>query len=559
MPAGTPAALLSATSAEEVHLVFPESVHDELGRVLFPDDQQHPFSDKYERGAFCVVSRSTGVRRVSYLVREVVPPRSPDDLAVAPRRSGDDTKTSDPSGLRGLLSGGERDGPVHREAGLVFSEEYHHRAIRRARALGGGLLRVHTHPGAVTPSPVDRRSARRVFDEDTDRLPGGAPLFAAITNSDGSWSARVYEFGSAPEPYVTPVTAVRVAGPRFRKIETTDSPAGPAGARGEHGGEAHDSTIQLWGEEGQRLLAGLRVGLVGCGGVGALLAAHLPRLGVGELVLVDFDRLEAANANRAAGATRMDIRQSRLKTHVAQREAHRAAPSSDFETTVVDGSVVEEEPAYAAVPPLLDCDVIVAAVDAARPRKVLDHLATAHCIPVLSGGSRLHVDDDGALRQEAKIQTSVTGPGFACFWCQRVWRSEDVEEELEHPRFRGEQRYVEGGVDPDELPRSPSVIGINSVVAGPLQHRLTALTLRIGARVVGTHRVQVRGLDAHWPYGEIGRCEQDDCGRPPVAVGDQHRLPLGTDLTMRHERDDIPMPETIRIDSLRAEEILNGG
>lgn len=532
MPVGTPTPLLSAASAGEVHLVFPERVYGELLRQLFPRDEAHPFFEKFERGAFCVVARSTGVRRVSYLVREVVPPSSPEDLTFC-------SCDSD-------------------EAGFRFGKEYHHRAIRRAREMQGGLLRVHTHPGGVTPSPVDRRSARSVFEGDADRLPGGAPLLAAITNERGAWSGRVYEFGRASEPYVTPVTAVRVAGPRFRKIETPDSPGGPAGARGELVREAHDSTVQLWGEEGQRILAGLRIGLVGCGGVGSLLATQLPRLGVGGLVLVDFDRLEEANANRAVGATVMDVRQSRLKTHVAQREAHRAATVSDFETTVVDGSVVEEDPGYAAVPSLLDCDVILAAVDAARPRKVLDHLATAHGIPTLSGGSRLHVNEDGTLRREAKIQTSVTGPGFACFRCQRVWRAEDVEEELENPRFRGEQRYVQGGVDPGDLPRSPSVIGINSIVAGLLQHRLTALVLRMGARVVGTHRLHMQDLDVRWPYGSTGHCVVESCGRPPVAAGDRHRLPIGTDLSMRHARDDIPMPDTLTIDRSRAQDILDG-
>lgn len=557
MPVGTPAALLSATSVDEVHLVFPEQVHAELERVLFPANEEHPFFGKYERGAFCVVCRSTGLRRVSYVVRDVVHPRSGDDLAV-PRRgwSGQEDAATKLTASRNSQLGRSGTDSDRFEAGLRFSKRYHHRAIQRAKELGGGLLRVHTHPGGVTPSDVDRRSARRIFDDDADRLPAGAPLLAAITNGDGAWSGRVYEFGRSAEPHVSPVSAVRIVGPRFRRVETPDSPSRPAGALGNFVGEAHESTIQLWGEEGQRILGGLRVGLVGCGGVGSILATQLPRLGVGELVLVDFDRLEQANANRAVGATVMDVRQSRLKTLVAQREAHRAATSPGFETTVVDGSVVEEDPTFAAVPSLLDCDVIVLAVDAARPRQVVDHLASAHCILAVSGGSRLHVDDGGRLLPEAKIQTSVTGPGFACFRCQRVWRLEDVEEEREHPRFRREQRYIEGGGEPSEPPRSPSVIGINSIVAGLLQHRLTALVLRIGARVVGTHRLGPRDLDTKWFAGS-GSCNVD-CDRPALAAGDLHRLPLGTDLTMRYYRDDIAMPETTTIDTSRADEILAG-
>lgn len=542
MPRGTPAKLLAASSADEVHLVFPEALYGELQSVLFPSDDDHPFAGKHERGAFCVLARSTGVRRVSYLVREVVHPTSPDDLAFGHGGS---------TGAEWFLEGGYNGEGT---TGFRFSREYHGRAVRRAKELEGGLLRVHTHPSGVAPSSVDRRSARRVFVGDTDRLPLGAPLLAAITDGEGRWSARAYEFGNREKPQVTPISAIRIVGPRFEKRKTPASELGPAGAYGKVDTVSHESSVQLWGEHGQSILGGLRVGLVGCGGVGSLLASHLPRLGIGELVLVDFDRLQPGNANRADGATDLDIRQRRLKTRVAQREAHRAATTSRFDTRVIDGSVVEEDPEFAAVPALLDCDVIIAAVDAARPKKVLDHLATTHCLPILTGGSRLHVDDDGVLHHEAKIETSVTGPGFPCFRCQRIWRRRDVEEELEHPRFRGEQGYVQGGVDPEDTLRAPSVIGINSIVAGLIQHRLTALTLGITSRVVGTHRLRPSNLSAKWT-STGGSCGEG-CERPLVAAGDQYPLPLGTDLTMRFEREDIPMPETDTIGGEKAEEIL---
>lgn len=133
------------------------------------------------------------------------------------------------------------------------------------------------------------------------------------------------------------------------------------------------------------------------------------------------------------------MRQNRPKIEVAERVAHDAATAPEFDTTTVDGSVLDDDPEYSAVPDLLDCDLILTAVDAARPRKVLDHLATAHCIPVIDGGSRLHADDDGELQPEAKVEVAVTGPGWPCFKCQRVWRPEDVEYERDNPRFRGER------------------------------------------------------------------------------------------------------------------------
>lgn len=557
MPDGTIVAPQAAVEAEEVHVAIPREVHANLQETLFPADESHPFAGKYERGAFCVVTRSTGTKRVTYLVRDVVKPTSSDDLDVADNQDG----VIDREGGGGIPSphlGGNSDSSEGRWDAhhfLQFGQEYHHRALERARELGGGLMRVHTHPGSVRASAIDMRSAERVFDQDVDRLPPGAPLVDAITNEDGQWSTRVYEFGP-DEVLVTPVTAVRLVGPKFQKLETTDSPLGPAGARGEIDAEEQDSTIQAWGVGGQEVVAGLRVGLVGCGGVGSLLAEGLARLGIGEMVFVDFDRLKPANQNRAGGAKDIDVEQRRLKTLVAEREARAAATAPDFDTTVVDGSVVEDDPEYAAVPELLDCDLIVEAVDAARPRLVLDHIAGAHCIPVISGGSRLYTKDSGMLTHEAKIEVSATGPSWPCFECQRVWRQEDVQFEREYPRFRGERGYVEGGVDPDDEPRSPSVFGINQIVAGLIQRRLMATTLRIGLRVVGTFRLNPLDLSSDW-HSTIG-CE-DGCDRTPIAAGDRYELPTGTDYSMRYEREDIPDPETRTISRERAETLLDGG
>ncbi len=45
-------------------------------------------------------------------------------------------------------------------------------------------------------------------------------------------------------------------------------------------------------------LKGARVGIAGCGGLGSTVAVALARIGVGELLLVDFDVVEPSNINR---------------------------------------------------------------------------------------------------------------------------------------------------------------------------------------------------------------------------------------------------------------------
>jgi hypothetical protein len=552
MPKGTPADWLSAAEADEVHFAFPREVHEDLMDVLFPSEG-HPFHGMGERGAFAVLSKSTGNRRVTYIVEEVVHPESSEDLELTGTLSGNDgsDRDDDGTGRFGSWFGGNSESTntnYDSELGYQFSEEYHERAVERAKARGGGLIRIHTQPGGVRASPIDIESAARVYKADRDRLPVGAPWGAAITNEAGEWSMRVYEDARHDdEPVVTHADRVRIVGPTLDDSALSIQPTRRSASRGEGPSvddKEQDSTIQLWGEADQATLADLRVGVVGCGGVGSILAEHLARLGVGELVFVDFDRLEEANFNRAQGARRIDVRHERLKTEVAERVARRSATAQGFETHIVDGSVVDDDSEYAAVPALLDCDLILSGVDAARPRQVLDAVARAHCIPVIDGGSLLHADDDGVLQPEAKIETAVAGPGWACFNCQRVWTQEDVDYEADHPKFRGERGYVPGGVDPEEdeeATRDPSVIGVNSLVAGLMQRRLLAIVLGSAEGVEGTLRVRVRDVETNW-QSQWG-CDPD-CGAPSVGVGDREELPTGTDWGMRYERDDIPMPET---------------
>lgn len=481
MPKGTPADWLSAADADEVHLAFPREVHDELMNVLFPSED-HPFHGMGERGAFENESdRARGFG--SWL--------------------GGNSKSTDTSHDTGL--------------GYQFSEDYHERAVERAKSRGGGLIRIHTQPGGVRESPIDTDSAARVYKEDRDRLPVSAPWGAAITNDAGEWTMRVYEGARHDDdPIVTHADCVRIVGPTVNGRALSIQPTGRTAQRSADlsvDDNEQDSTIQLWGEADQATHADLRVGIVGCGGVGSILSEHLARLGVGELVFVDFDRLEEANFNRAQGARHIDVRQERLKTEVAERVARRSATTKDFQTYIVDGSVVDDDPEYAAIPALLDCDVILSGVDAARPRQVLGAVARAHCIPVIDGGSLLHADNEGVLEQEAKVETTVAGPGWPCFSCQRVWTQKDVDYEAENPEFRGKRGYVPNGVDPeedDDAAREPAVIGVNAMVAGLMQRRLLAIVLGSADGVEGTLRLQIRDVEAN--CAEEATCPT--CGRP---------------------------------------------
>ncbi len=56
--------------------------------------------------------------------------------------------------------------------------------------------------------------------------------------------------------------------------------------------------IQLWGEETQLSLVDKKVAVIGCGGLGSSVGIALGSSGVGEIYLVDFDRVSFHNIHR---------------------------------------------------------------------------------------------------------------------------------------------------------------------------------------------------------------------------------------------------------------------
>lgn len=79
-----------------------------------------------------------------------------------------------------------------------------------------------------------------------------------------------------------------------------------------------DRAARLFGEPGLHRLMAARVLVIGCGGVGSFAAEALARSGVGELVLVDFDKVCITNSNRQLHAMKGTIGQHKVEV-MAQR------------------------------------------------------------------------------------------------------------------------------------------------------------------------------------------------------------------------------------------------
>jgi hypothetical protein len=165
------------------------------------------------------------------------------------------------------------------------------RAAKAARAEQGTVVVCHSHPvpGPVHSSPLDLDTESELCGRALWGRLAPRPVAALVLGPDGL-DGRLWQDGRS-----RPLDRVRVVGDQIRML--------PPPLGGQVGDEVARQVL-AWGEGGQRGLAAARVAVVGVGGTGSQVAVQLAHLGVGELVLVDPDRVEVTNLSRLVGATR---------------------------------------------------------------------------------------------------------------------------------------------------------------------------------------------------------------------------------------------------------------
>ena len=459
-----------------------------------------------ERGFLATVFTATGLHRRTLILGDIIEPQ-PGDVQWVPAK------------------------------GLVMSHRYYSRAISFVQCVpSAGLLNVHSHPGPRTgmappaPSDPDLASDARELWAVSRALGNGRPVAAAIVAPGGGMSFREYTFrhpSTAAEARqarfghtganIKRANRVRIIGPgvRIRNADPTRRLANE-----DLDLEMTESSALLWGEVGQRILAELTVGVAGLGGVGGMIAEYLARLGVGELVLVDYDRLEKANFNRSQGARRTEAERRAAKISVYRRVTREAATTPNFKVTAFRESVAEN----AGLKPLLDCDVIVGAADDAFARQVLDHGAYAHLIPIIDGGTILRADPATLQFKAGKSQIAAAGPGHPCLECQGVYTQEEATIARESAEWG---RYLE---IEDEKPeakkqvRAPSIICNNGLVASLIGLRLLNIALQlVPSALVGTQRYYVE--DGVLAWSAVKQCKPDCPKASWIGKCDKHYIP----------------------------------
>ena len=413
-----------------------------------------------------------------------------------------------------LVPPGDGERQLHGNAS--FEARYLARAVRLAHAERAGLAFMHSHFG---PGWQDMSAADVVAERDRIAAPAracGLPLVGLTLGVDGAWSARFWiRYGQAFERRWC--DKVRVVGCGLRLTYRDDSLPPP-----ERRPELR-RTIDTWGEAVQRDIARLRIGVVGVGSVGCLVAEALARMGAQHLVLVDADRVERHNLDRLLYAHVDDIGQQ--KTALAARNLRRSATARDFRVDAITHRI-EERPAYAAA---LDCDVLFAAVDRPLPKDVLNHIAYAHCIPVVFGGVFVDRKPGGRLGQAA-WSTVVVGPDKGCLRCDGQYTTSDVV--IERDGSLDDPSYIRRRPGSSDGRRNQNVFPFSANVASHMVLEMVRLIAREDWWPVASGKLHYSFIPNRLST-ERRACRPHCSVRRTLAEGDRIRYPFIVEAALR--------------------------
>lgn len=215
-----------------------------------------------------------------------------------------------------------------------------------------------------------------------------------------------------------------------------------------------DRQARIFGADGQMMLSGLKVAVIGGGGGGSFLVQAHTHLGVGELVVIDDEVVERVNLRRVVGTVPSDARcdpwPGTRKVDVARRLALSVNPFLAFRP--LHGNIVDEHVARMVV----DADAVFLAADTMQARHVFNALCHQYMLPGFQVGAKVHAPEGRV--EDAFAVSRIVGPGATCMWCSNLINRSMLQEESLSPDVRKAIRYVE------DVP-APSVITMNMMSA----------------------------------------------------------------------------------------------
>ncbi|NOZ51694.1 MAG: ThiF family adenylyltransferase [Gammaproteobacteria bacterium] len=234
-------------------------------------------------------------------------------------------------------------------------------AIDCAASNSLSMILIHSHPGGLLDfSTMDDESDHEVMPSlfeasESPCIPHGS----AIMTPNGTIRARLYD----RQMVIKDISSVMCSADDinlWRFTETRQLAAKPMAFSANMGDD----------------LKSLTACVVGISGTGSIVAEQLARLGIGRLILIDFDLIEIKNLNRILHATQEDANKSVAK--VDSFSSGVRTYRDDIEILSLKSSIASRD----AIELAGQADVLFCCVDSFEGRQICDRIAVAFLQPL---------------------------------------------------------------------------------------------------------------------------------------------------------------------------------
>ncbi|WP_410669454.1 ThiF family adenylyltransferase [Amycolatopsis sp. cmx-4-68] len=358
--------------------------------------------------------------------------------------------------------------------GVSLLPAAHHALLERFLENGLHVVHLHSHPSEGDPhfSSIDDAN-ELAYSEAIGQLPGELDLLSGVYNHSLTRSRfRLWQEGQ----------------PREVQVQRGWMKPGDITSQTATVNREIFARQQIFGADLQERFAALTVGLVGAGGLGSIFAEYASRLGVKKWILVDSDRLEKPNLNRAPFSTASMAERGWTKvrhvTSIVRRLWGPEATVKSFATKI---------PNVAAMSGLAQADVLVVATDNHSSRLEMLKLALEVGKPILSLGTYI---DRLSADHPPRVFGRVTLPPLGGGWCLACGGAISLQQAaIEEADSMTREQLESSGYLADV--EAPAVYWANGATAGIAAGLLHGMVANFGVGPRGVDYV-VDYVDGQW-------------------------------------------------------------
>jgi hypothetical protein len=316
-------------------------------------------------------------------------------------------------------------------------------AIELAEKEGLSLILLHSHPGGYYDfSSQDDRSDQLTIPcitQAIDQLHG-----SAIMVPSGEMHARIY----SSDMKCQHVDLVTVAADDIH-LWWAD--------------ESFRRRPMAFSSESRDEMGRLTAAFIGASGTGSIAIEQGARLGFGQLIIVDYDKIEAKNLNRILNSGVEDVGSLKVDVLAEAIASHRG----DSVAVPIPATILDRE----AVLRVSQADVIFCCVDSKEGRQIVDLMSSAFLIPAFDVGvcipTRQHQGGTAILDVCARVD--YVRPGGPTLFDRGVYTYEGLRAEyLQRMAPEQYKKELQDGYIKGVMEEAPSVISLNMRAAADL-------------------------------------------------------------------------------------------